>query len=282
MEWNRFNIAGELALALSVPARLMPMAKAMGLPDGVIRDSDREDAARIRDAHKFLLTNSGLMRDVAADYGRQLLAFGLAQLPFDMCVFQYGAQDDETGEIVRTLMIGWQDAHHLYCRHYFMREDDSLSRPTFTVTLPRLADFQEWSAGNVADMVFTDLDGPNGVDDAQMRELARFGGDQLLGAIGCLNADGIVQTEQKEPKFTNKQRAAKGKPPLFGYTLVDIDTSAIKMPGMRGAGGSHASPRLHWRRGHVRRYASGKISMVRPCLVGDKARGMIEHDYLVH
>jgi hypothetical protein len=33
-------------------------------------------------------------------------------------------------------------------------------------------------------------------------------------------------------------------------------------------GGTHASPRLHWRRGHVRRLANGKITNVRPTLVG--------------
>lgn len=41
----------------------------------------------------------------------------------------------------------------------------------------------------------------------------------------------------------------------------------------------HASPRLHWRRGHIRHLPSG-ITWVRPPLVGDGEHGTVINDYV--
>lgn len=46
-------------------------------------------------------------------------------------------------------------------------------------------------------------------------------------------------------------------------------------------GGTHASPRLHDRRGHLRRLRGGKNVWVRPCKVGDASLGAVFHDYEV-
>ncbi len=46
-------------------------------------------------------------------------------------------------------------------------------------------------------------------------------------------------------------------------------------------GGTHASPRLHLRRGHPRQYAPGKYCWVQPCVVGNKAAGMVHKDYAI-
>lgn len=43
---------------------------------------------------------------------------------------------------------------------------------------------------------------------------------------------------------------------------------------------THASPRLHWRRGHIRHLGDEKKTWVRPCLVGDGEHGTIIHDYV--
>jgi hypothetical protein len=42
--------------------------------------------------------------------------------------------------------------------------------------------------------------------------------------------------------------------------------------------GTHASPRLHWRRGHIRRLTE-KTTWVRPTLVGVDSGGVVLHDY---
>jgi hypothetical protein len=46
-------------------------------------------------------------------------------------------------------------------------------------------------------------------------------------------------------------------------------------------GGSHASPRFHVRRGHIRRLADGRRTWVRQCSVGDASSGIIDKDYRV-
>ena len=82
--------------------------------------------------------------------------------------------------------------------------------------------------------------------------------------------------EEKSP-FVNKKRRAKNKPPLYSWNTVELKPSA---PHKEHQGGTHASPARHERRGHFRKYASGKISWVRPTWVGSIERGLVVHDYI--
>lgn len=77
----------------------------------------------------------------------------------------------------------------------------------------------------------------------------------------------------------NSKRAAKGK----GPALFDWRTVIVKPAQPKGAsqGGTHASPRLHDRRGHWRKYPSGKVGWVKSCKVGDPTRGVVFKDYEV-
>jgi hypothetical protein len=61
------------------------------------------------------------------------------------------------------------------------------------------------------------------------------------------------------------------------YYVVELSPSAKEAIGA----GTHASPRLHWRRGHIRHLASGKKTWVRASLVGAAEGGVIVHDYRV-
>ena len=76
--------------------------------------------------------------------------------------------------------------------------------------------------------------------------------------------------------FINKKRKAKGKPAIsFDWTTVEIGPKQEKSVPQ---GGTHASPRLHDRRGHWRNL-SGKQVWVRSCKVGDASLGVVFHDY---
>ena len=76
--------------------------------------------------------------------------------------------------------------------------------------------------------------------------------------------------------FINKKRKAKGKPAIsFDWTTVEIGPKQEKTVSQ---GGTHASPRLHDRRGHWRNL-SGKQIWVRSCKVGDASLGVVFHDY---
>ncbi len=78
--------------------------------------------------------------------------------------------------------------------------------------------------------------------------------------------------------FTNRRKMQQGKLPTYDWTTVWIEPAK---PRSEGKGGTHASPRLHDRRGHLRRLASGKNVWVKSCKVGDASKGAIFHDYAI-
>lgn len=78
--------------------------------------------------------------------------------------------------------------------------------------------------------------------------------------------------------FTNRRKIASGKKPTYEWRTVLIEPTATRRESL---GGTHASPRLHDRRGHLRRLRSGKNVWVRPCKVGRADLGTVFHDYEV-
>lgn len=117
--------------------------------------------------------------------------------------------------------------------------------------------------------------------NTDMMDLA-FG--NLLCVLGLMSTSAGVTIDTVMPtkKFINSLRARKGKPLLeYEHKVVRIDPALTRMPGLVALGGTHASPRMHWRRGHVRTMADGRKVQVKPCVVGDVAKGTIAHDYVV-
>jgi len=78
--------------------------------------------------------------------------------------------------------------------------------------------------------------------------------------------------------FTNKRRLAKGKLPIYEWRTVTIEPVE---PRKSHKGGTHASPRLHDRRGHLRKLKNGKNVWVKPCKVGNASQGTVFHDYRI-
>lgn len=72
------------------------------------------------------------------------------------------------------------------------------------------------------------------------------------------------------------KRARHGKAPLFDWHTVTIQPKQIKAEPQ---GSTHASPRMHDRRGHWRSLTSGKQVWVRNCKVGDATKGVVFKDY---
>lgn len=78
--------------------------------------------------------------------------------------------------------------------------------------------------------------------------------------------------------FTNRRKIASGKTPTYDWRTVVIGAKKAKS---ESKGGTHASPREHDRRGHLRRLRTGKNVWVSPCKVGSAALGAVFHDYEV-
>lgn len=85
----------------------------------------------------------------------------------------------------------------------------------------------------------------------------------VTAILNCGNA-GVKNVEA--PAKLNKKRASSGKEPIPGYSYISITAPPSK--GKQGTqGGSHASPRSHLRRGHIRRYETGKHIWIQATIV---------------
>jgi hypothetical protein len=120
--------------------------------------------------------------------------------------------------------------------------------------------------------------GPTEENDPVPEEEARFVLAVLIKWYHSMMATRTAYQPFVRPTFTNQRKIAAGKQPSYDWRTVVIDGKVIKC---EHKGGTHASPRLHDRRGHSRRLPDGRIVWVRPCKVGDSSRGVIFHDYQV-
>lgn len=73
------------------------------------------------------------------------------------------------------------------------------------------------------------------------------------------------------PNPANKKRIANGKKPLFAWTTINIDAPRYKSVPQ---GGTHASPRLHDRRGHWVTNKNGKRFWRKATKVGKAKDGI--------
>lgn len=115
-------------------------------------------------------------------------------------------------------------------------------------------------------------------DKGWPRDFLRLPVQFLFKFLSALNCTNINRVEHKPPEKLQKARARRGKKPLFSYWTLEIDLPKSRAAG-ENYGGTHAAPRLHLRRGHPRQYAPGKYCWVQPCVVGNKAAGMVHKDY---
>ena len=102
----------------------------------------------------------------------------------------------------------------------------------------------------------------------------------VCSVLSKLSAGGQAYKPTPKPTFLNKKRMAKGKPALtFDWHTVEIGPKAEKSEAQ---GGTHASPRLHDRRGHWRFIKKTHRQVwVKSCKVGDASKGVVFKDYEV-
>lgn len=101
---------------------------------------------------------------------------------------------------------------------------------------------------------------------------------EFIEALSCKNVEACIH-QAASPK--NAQRIKSHKLPIYETKFLTIKTSSDKESVGMGMKGSHASPRQHLRRGHIRRLESGNI-WINSCVVGDGSIGRIEKQYRVN
>lgn len=114
----------------------------------------------------------------------------------------------------------------------------------------------------------------------------------FLGFLGLLNCSNIEPSHVTPPIKLNKKRTAKGKPPITGYSILNL---RHERQGTHTSGSQNNNPstsgtghRLHLRRGHFQNYHTGKgrkktiRKWVQPYLAGDAQKGTKNKDYKLH
>lgn len=93
-----------------------------------------------------------------------------------------------------------------------------------------------------------------------------------IEVINCVN----VKCVETSPTPMQRRKAARRKVPIVSTWTLHLKT---ERPESRPQGGTHASPRIHLRRGHIRQFAPGRKTWVQPCVVRGKGPGMVVKDY---
>lgn len=101
----------------------------------------------------------------------------------------------------------------------------------------------------------------------------------ILGLVEILACNNVTTETVPASRALNKKRLGKGKPPFFEYKILLLEPSSTSVASPAQAG-SHASPRVHLRRGHIRRLPERTV-WVNAAVVGNKKAGVIVKDYAV-
>jgi len=203
--------------------------------------------------------NCGPINDIPVDKSEELF---VARAPFQKTILQFETPEDSNAS---HLMLLWEELPDESVMLILgqRRRDKTWGTLSPTIIKRMGQEFEINLIGNNKENMET-------IRDIHAHALNFF------YVLGCSNVELI---DHPAPKALNKKRERSGKMPI-----LEFKTLTLKLDGKRGVGprgtGTHASPRVHLRRGHVRQLQSGKRVWVQPCVVGSN-HGMVLKDYRV-
>ncbi|QYY33599.1 hypothetical protein K2O51_31740 (plasmid) [Cupriavidus pinatubonensis] len=107
---------------------------------------------------------------------------------------------------------------------------------------------------------------------------------EFIEACSCSNIQASTLTKGVAPDSSlAKRRAADGKVPMFETKVLTLDVPGRAVSGTGGGngGGGRASPRMHMRRGHIRRLEDGRRIWVNNAVIGVQSNGQIHKSYAI-
>ena len=99
----------------------------------------------------------------------------------------------------------------------------------------------------------------------------------LIEVLACRN---VISETQTPSAALNKKRVSNGKTPFYEYKVLKLDGSNVAASMSSATGISGISPRVHLRRGHIRRLPD-RVVWVNAAVVGNRKSGMLVKDYSV-
>ena len=198
-------------------------------------------------------------------------------LPYDNMTVEYY----KDSEVEKRVIFASQDDKYIFisCAGYYKK----LNKWKFSnciMTVKRNSKCT--NEGIVYDIIFPE-NFENNFTDNQLESEEMFTKNlsfyifELLEALTCKN----VYTELLEPidEKKNERRIKQGKLPIYETKILVIDTKPKEID-TTWKGGTHASPRQHLRRGHIRRYSWGNI-WINNMIVGKAENGKVDKSYAV-
>ena len=102
----------------------------------------------------------------------------------------------------------------------------------------------------------------------------------IMGLVEVLSCANVHTETLPAPKFLNTKRLSRGKVPFYEFKVLTLDLEEARKSHSSDPQGTHSSPRIHLRRGHIRRLPDRSI-FVRAAIVGDKSRGAVMKEYAI-
>jgi hypothetical protein len=131
-----------------------------------------------------------------------------------------------------------------------------------------------WEPDLLTDQMPADLE-----DEEHLKRVTAIFLAPVLSYLAVLNRPGAEVVRVIPPTKLAVSRQKAGKPPLFDFHRVKCNGSERASSARDGEGSERAEPRLHMRRGHARRLASGKEIWIRSTVVGPASAGAIGKDF---
>lgn len=206
----------------------------------------------------------------------------LRLLPFDNCLFQI--TDDRGKEhFIHVIKDSYLDYElGIYPHKSIPNKEGVLTQKGYTLPIQYFLLSLFGKDNSLAEISTTPIYYPF-VDDELMtpKELAEKESKTAYRLIACalkVMACSNVITIENTPSKLKKSRVKNGKTPLFTYKTLHIKTEE-RTKNKHSSGGTHATPRVHLRRGHIRKLSESKWTWVSPCVVGDPVKGTVKKDY---
>ena len=200
------------------------------------------------------------------DYGLELMKFRMFALPFERSCYSF--QSDGYQYLVSCRIVGYE----------MQIIGTRSAKGYFTMSWGKMDLVRSAEKGQIVTNG-VNVWPPQETESAQRQAgvLCVYDARNFIALTCMMQADGVTTNCVAEPTALNRARARKGKRPIHEIRTVHIKVGEKTFSPSGRSHGSHASPRLHWRRGHIRRLQSGQVTTVRPCLVGDVSAGRVAH-----
>lgn len=225
-----------------------------------IAQFDAGSSQLLQQSHIFMF--SGSIPQLYPKFGESLALSGVLRLPFPKMFLEFDTIDDDP-DLSRLV---------LFCHEH--KSDNAKFPISIFIHMLCKEKRKEWFFNPTPVQLLTGKPCDKLCVICRDKEYAAYDVITCLSGLGVLAHNSLLSRNVIIPKQVHKARF--NKLPLYDFKIVNIGPpDAIRKPSI----GTHASPALHWRRGHYRKLRNGSLTAISACLVGDPSNGIINKIY---